>query len=240
MSAGQGRPPRKLSVRRPFTPYEDAALILLLGSAPDVNWETIAERMLGRSARQCRERWVNYLSPAIRSEPWTDAEDQLLINKINEAGHCWANICQCFNGRSENDVKNRWYSHLKYRSLLDPASRALKLLPVDANTLFPDRKKRNRTRAFPQRDARLIIEMRQPRFTAFVGPQEVPPQTEAARPSPPASLLEYSSFENQERTPGLRFPTLAVQDDCGLVIRLNDGEYRRFFGVVLTVRKSGR
>jgi hypothetical protein len=153
------------STRRPFTVEEDARLLEIMGRTPVVNWDAIAQQVGGRSARQCRERWVNYLNPKIRNEPWTEEQDRLLIEKINELGHCWASISHHFNGRSESDVKNRWYSHLRYRSATDPDSGRLSL--VVGQRLGPaslERKKRARSKTSPQESAlRMLERQRAPR-----------------------------------------------------------------------------
>jgi hypothetical protein len=107
------------SARRPFTVEEDVRLLEVMVRIAVVNWNAVAQQVGGRSARQCRERWVNYLNPKIRNEPWTEDEDRLLVDKINECGHSWASIGKHFNGRSESDVKNRWYSHLRYQTVSD-------------------------------------------------------------------------------------------------------------------------
>jgi hypothetical protein len=130
------------SVRRPFTVEEDVRLLEIVGRSQMVNWENIAHQMGGRSSRQCRERWVNYLNPQIRNDPWTEDEDRLLLDKINELGHSWAQIGRAFNGRSESDVKNRWYSHIKSRCSVDPGSGLLKL--ASGQSLPRERKRRNR------------------------------------------------------------------------------------------------
>jgi hypothetical protein len=107
--------------RRPFTIEEDATLIELVRHMDSSRgWDFVATNMAGRSPRQCRERWIGYLCPSIRVEPWTEAEDQLLLSEISKFGHKWTTIAQHFNGRSGNDVKNRWYSHLKEISEIGP------------------------------------------------------------------------------------------------------------------------
>jgi hypothetical protein len=109
--------------RRPFTLEEDAALTALVGPAPQCPWDQIAAQMPGRSARQCRERWISYLSPSLRVGPWTLAEDQQLLDEIARFGHQWTIIAHHFHGRSGNDVKNRWYSHLQSDVVLGPDGR---------------------------------------------------------------------------------------------------------------------
>ena len=147
---------KQATVRRLFTPEEDVRLMSLM-QFPFIDWETIADQMPGRTARQCRERWVNYLSPTIRNDPWTDVEDQILLDKINDLGRCWSTIGHFFNGRSENDLKNRWYSHLRYRVIRDQNGRfAFVTDPTLAP--FPERRKRNRAKIFPKENALRIIE----------------------------------------------------------------------------------
>ena len=79
------------------------------------SWEKVAQDLPDRTARQCRDRWLNYLSPNIRKDPWLWSEDKLLVAKINEMGTHWSNIAKYFVGRSDNHIKNRWYSYLKSR-----------------------------------------------------------------------------------------------------------------------------
>jgi hypothetical protein len=100
-------------VRHFFTADEDALLCRVMQDLPFTRWIDIASQLPGRSARQCRDRWMNYLSPANKNEAWTTAEDDLLLEKVNELGSRWSLISKYFNGRSENNVKNRWYTHLR-------------------------------------------------------------------------------------------------------------------------------
>lgn len=134
-------------------------MVFLIGTDKEVDWAVLGRQLGGRSARQCRERWVNYLAPTIRNEPWTEDEDRLLVEKINELGHSWTTICHFFNGRSENDVKNRWYSHLKFRSEFDATTHRVTIMPGDATAAFVGRKKRIRVKVFPKQNAQRILEM---------------------------------------------------------------------------------
>jgi hypothetical protein len=117
------------------------------------DWEAVAAEMPGRTARQCRERWGNYLSPTVSNGPWTEGDDLLLISKINEFGRSWSVLTRFFKGRSENDLKNRWHSHLKYMTVSE--GRNLVLVSGDSAC---GRKKRNRTKTCPKQNALKLLE----------------------------------------------------------------------------------
>jgi hypothetical protein len=104
--------PKKRVKRNTFTREEDAQLVEIMTSSPPLSWQEVAEFLPGRSPRQCRERWGEYLNPEIRVEPWTDEEDELLLRQVEASGHRWTVIAMAFANRSANDVKNRWYSHV--------------------------------------------------------------------------------------------------------------------------------
>ncbi|OHT10247.1 hypothetical protein TRFO_04252 [Tritrichomonas foetus] len=150
------------SGRRPFTVEEDAKLLDIMTKVQFVNWEQVAASLGGRTSRQVRERWVNYLNPNIRTDPWNDSEDLLLLEKVNELGRCWSNIGKFFNGRSENDVKNRWYSHLRYKAIQDDSGK-YQFVTDQSQSLYPDRKKRHRVKVSPQQNALRVLEQQRNR-----------------------------------------------------------------------------
>lgn len=45
-----------------------------------------------RNGKQCRERWVNFLNPEIKKDPFTLREDIFLLEKRLEIGNKWAVI----------------------------------------------------------------------------------------------------------------------------------------------------
>lgn len=83
-------------------------------------WSTIASYINGRIGKQvglivvfhvqCRERWLNHLSPAVTKDVWTEEEDEILINAQIQMGNKWSYISKLLPGRSENAVKNRYNS----------------------------------------------------------------------------------------------------------------------------------
>ncbi|KAK8841264.1 hypothetical protein M9Y10_027465 [Tritrichomonas musculus] len=133
--------PSRSVVRKTFSKEEDAKLVEIVNLMGDnfEGWNVVAEKMKTRTARQCRERWVSYLSPNIRVEKWTEDEDRILIDKINKIGKKWTEIASYFNGRSGSDIKNRWYSHLKDITFLNEYSKIEFMSDPCSN-----KKKRNR------------------------------------------------------------------------------------------------
>ena len=94
--------------RKSFSPKEDERLKMLVAKYGTDNWSAIEKEMPGRNVRQCRERYKHYLSPEISQQPWTPAEDELLLAKVNEIGSRWVTISKFFNNRTDINVKNRW------------------------------------------------------------------------------------------------------------------------------------
>ncbi|EAY03575.1 Myb-like DNA-binding domain containing protein [Trichomonas vaginalis G3] len=99
-----------LSVRHKFSSEEDSKLKKLVEKYGENDWTTVASEMKTRTARQCRERFKNYLSPKLTNGPWTEEEDKLLEEKFNEYGPKWAKIAVFFPSRSDVNVKNHWTS----------------------------------------------------------------------------------------------------------------------------------
>lgn len=101
--------------RRNFTKDEDVRLKKLVSQYGEDNWESISGCMPGRTPRSVKERWTTYLSPKVNNGPYTQNEDALLVQKFCELGPRWVEISKCFVGRSDNSLKNRWYTHLSKR-----------------------------------------------------------------------------------------------------------------------------
>ncbi|OHT12606.1 hypothetical protein TRFO_03637 [Tritrichomonas foetus] len=101
--------------RHPFTEYEDKTIrenVMTLGE----DWDSIAKKLGGRTPKQCHDRYINYLREGLRNDPWTQQEDEVLIKLHKEIGPKWSKMMRSLQGRSGNDIKNRWHKHLIKRA----------------------------------------------------------------------------------------------------------------------------
>lgn len=91
-----------------FSFEEDQKLQELVDEYGENNWVELAKNMPNRNSRQCRERYLNYLSPRLNKGAWTKAEDELIMQKYEELGSRWVTIAQYFPDRTDAMIKNRF------------------------------------------------------------------------------------------------------------------------------------
>ena len=95
-----------------WTEEEDATLVTLVNRYGARKWSVLASYLPGRLGRQCRDRWVHHLAPELKHGEWDPREDRHILNCVREWGAAWAAIARELPGRTDNMVKNRYYSTL--------------------------------------------------------------------------------------------------------------------------------
>lgn len=96
-------------IHHKFTEEEDQALKDLVEEHGTNDWLTIASAMPRRNARQCRDRWMNYLQPDLDTSQWTAAEDARLLDLHSQLGSRWVQITRAFPNRTDTMIKNRFH-----------------------------------------------------------------------------------------------------------------------------------
>ncbi|KAL1090391.1 hypothetical protein V6Z11_D07G085100 [Gossypium hirsutum] len=72
---------------------------------------------LNRCRKSCRLRWLNYLKPNIKRGHFAADEVDLIIRLHNLLGNRWSLIAGRLPGRTANDVKNYWNTHLLKKNI---------------------------------------------------------------------------------------------------------------------------
>lgn len=98
-----------------WTAEEDSLLRSAVAKMGTLHWDQIAQYVDGRTATQCRERWLFRLSPGLKKTPFEKWEDEIIISHRKEVGNHWTLIASKLPGRSSCAVKNRWYTVLRKR-----------------------------------------------------------------------------------------------------------------------------
>ncbi|KAL3647279.1 hypothetical protein CASFOL_008247 [Castilleja foliolosa] len=126
----------KLGVKKgPWTADEDKKLINFIVTNGQCCWRAVPKLAgLRRCGKSCRLRWTNYLRPDLKRGLLNDAEEQLVIDLHARLGNRWSKIAARLPGRTDNEIKNHWNTHIKKK---------LMKMGIDPVTHEPTHKKTN-------------------------------------------------------------------------------------------------
>ncbi|KAJ8622985.1 hypothetical protein MRB53_031514 [Persea americana] len=184
-----------------WTAEEDKILIDYIREHGQGRWNRISKTTgLKRFGKSCRLRWMNYLRPGVNRGNFTEDEDDLIIRLHNLLGNRWSLIAGRVPGRTDNQVKNHWNSHLSKKLMMkkdeENTSESSKSLPHEGlgeNLHLLQEARNSNTNSHPS-------------FSAICG--EMGPQSKDC-PERTASALDLSSsfwFSNDDfylNNPGL-------------------------------------
>ncbi|XP_076951862.1 MYB-like transcription factor ODO1 [Bidens hawaiensis] len=127
----------KLGVKKgPWTAEEDKKLIKYIHTNGPCCWRALPKLAgLLRCGKSCRLRWTNYLRPDLKRGLLTESEEQLVIDLHARLGNRWSKIASNLPGRTDNEIKNHWNTHIKKKLLkmgIDPVTH--EPLPKDIQT----------------------------------------------------------------------------------------------------------
>nr|WUT88023.1 R2R3 MYB transcription factor [Rehmannia henryi] len=105
-----------------WTPEEDIRLRKCIEIFGEGKWHLVPIRAgLNRCRKSCRLRWLNYLNPNIKRGQFNKDEVDLIIRLHKLLGNRWSLIAGRLPGRTANDVKNFWNSHIDKKLVGAPA-----------------------------------------------------------------------------------------------------------------------
>ncbi|CAE6521253.1 unnamed protein product [Rhizoctonia solani] len=84
-------------------------------------WTKVQEYVQGRTDAQCRERWSNMLDPSLKTGPWDEEEDKILLDAASQKLP-WSRISALLPGRTDSRCAKRYQMLIKLQeSGLSPA-----------------------------------------------------------------------------------------------------------------------
>ncbi|KAL4585033.1 hypothetical protein LXL04_009646 [Taraxacum kok-saghyz] len=109
-----------------WTKEEDDRLIAYIRAHGEGCWRSLPKAAgLLRCGKSCRLRWINYLRPDLKRGNFSEEEDELIIKLHSLLGNKWSLIAGRLPGRTDNEIKNYWNTHIRRKLLnrgIDPAS----------------------------------------------------------------------------------------------------------------------
>lgn len=99
-----------------WTPEEDKILVDYITKNGHGTWRSFPKLAgLRRCGKSCRLRWTNYLRPDIKRGAFTIEEEETIFHLHSLHGNKWSAIALQLPGRTDNEIKNFWNSHLRKR-----------------------------------------------------------------------------------------------------------------------------
>ncbi|OAY65212.1 myb-related protein Zm38-like [Ananas comosus] len=109
-----------------WTKEEDDRLVAYIREHGEGCWRSLPKAAgLLRCGKSCRLRWINYLRPDLKRGNFSHDEDELIVKLHSLLGNKWSVIARSLPGRTDNEIKNHWNTHIRRKLLsrgIDPAT----------------------------------------------------------------------------------------------------------------------
>ena len=109
-----------------WTSYEDKRLLMAVEMFKPGNWARIAAYVGSRNKFQCSQRWERTLDPSISKEPWTQEENEKLIDAVKKYGQkSWQEVAKHVGNRTDVQCRYR-YKYSLSQSTIRKVQKCLK------------------------------------------------------------------------------------------------------------------
>nr|KYP34266.1 Myb-related protein 3R-1 [Cajanus cajan] len=120
-----------------WTAAEDETLRKAVSAFNAKNWKKIAEFFPDRTEVQCLHRWQKVLNPELVKGPWTQEEDDKIVELVSIHGPTkWSLIAKSLPGRIGKQCRERWHNHLNPDIKKDAWTFEEELALMDAHRIY--------------------------------------------------------------------------------------------------------
>ncbi|CAL9089703.1 unnamed protein product [Musa textilis] len=161
-------------------------------------WSSVPVKAgLQRNGKSCRLRWINYLRPGLKRSAFTPEEEAMIMKLHAILGNKWSRIAMHLPGRTDNEVKNHWNTHVKK-----------KVVKIDGSASHDPMAK-----SLGSDDQSLRMEQFLDENNSQISPSETSASPESFSPIPCQSILNVTNHAQSQRTPPQPpFPRVVFED----------------------------